>query len=283
MFTRKPYFKDAALQQQYERDGYVIVDNVLSKTKIEELAKLFKTVEPPGLDRMYCNIYDRNAEENEKIDKTLVNAFSGKFDEIFSDCRMTNGVFLVKGTGQNTASVMHQDWSSVDESKYDSLAIWCPLTDVDESNGCIYVVKGSHRIFNTIRSLTIPKLYLEFNPELEPFLTPVPVKAGQVLIYAHQLFHGSKPKLSGEPRVAVVIGVIPNDARMIYFFRDQTRPDTLELYETNTDFYFNGISKYYDQQRPVGLPKTGELRGIKYMITREEFFETMRNLKPSGN
>lgn len=279
----KSYFKDSALQQQFDREGFVIIDRVLDEKQISELTTLFKSIEPSELNRMYCNIYDRSVEENEKIDAILVNTFSEKFDQIFHGCRMVNGVFLAKGNGPQTASIMHQDWNSVDETYFESLAMWTPLEDVDATNGCIYVIKGSHRIFKSVRSLTLPTLYLDFDAELEPYLTPVPMKAGQTLIYAHNLFHGSKPKYNGGVRAAIVIGVVPSDARTIYYFRNGSVPDLVELFETNTDFYLNGISKYLNRQRPDDLPKIGELRGNKFSITREEFFETLRKSRHSAN
>lgn len=271
-----PHFKDSALQKQYDRDGYVLIDGMIDKAHVEKLSALFKKIEPHGLDKMYCNIYDRSVEENEMIDKTAYEAFAPRFDTVFNDCHLSRAVFIAKGNGPNTASIMHQDWNNVDETKFESFAMWTPLEDVDETNGCIYVVKGSHRMFQSLRSMTIPTLYLDFDSELEPYLTPVPVRAGQTLIYAHNLFHGSKPKYSGGVRAAIVVGVMPNDARTIYYFRDQSNPGLVELFETDSDFYLNGISKYYDQKRPVDLRKIGEMRGEKFTLTREEFFETMR-------
>ena len=49
------------------------------------------------------------------------------------------------------------------------------------------------------------------------------------------------------------------------------------------DFYMNGISKYMDRKRPADLPKVGETRNRKFMITREDFFETMRGNRASVN
>lgn len=278
----KPHFKDPALQQQYDRDGYVLLDGMVDKPHIENLSAIFRQIEPPGLDRMYCNIYNRPAEENEKIDRAIYDAFAPRFDAVFSDCHLSRAVFLAKGNGPDTASIMHQDWNNVDETQFESLAMWTPLEDVDETNGCIYVVKGSHRMFQSVRSMTVPTLYLDFDDELEKYITPVPVKAGQALVYAHNLFHGSKPKFEGAVRAAVVIGIIPNDARTIYYFRDAANPGLVELFETNRDFYLNGISKYYDMKRPADLPKIGELHGNKFTITREEFFETMRRRHSSN-
>lgn len=280
----KQYFKDPAVQQQYDRNGYVVIDGMLEPSQIQELKQLFKSIEPPGLSKMYCNIYDRSHEENEHIAKTLYNAYSKKFNEHFINCSMNSGVFLAKGNGPDTASILHQDWNSVDEENFESLTIWTPLDDVDETNGCIYAVDGSHRIFNVLRSITIPTLYLDFDAELEPFLTPIPMKGGQTLVFAHNLFHGSKPKLSGNVRAAAVIGIMPDDARTIYYYNDQEKnPGVIELFETSRDFYLNGISKYLDRHRPDDLPKVGEIHREKFTVSREEFFETLRKLQPSTN
>lgn len=278
----KPIFRNTVLQQQFDRDGFILIENMLSREQMDELEKLFRTIEPDGLDRMYSNIYDRSKDENVNIDRIIRQCISEKLNNILQNFVLFQCVFLVKGVGPKGVSILHQDWSSVDEDRFESLSIWCPLTDTNEENGCLYVAKGSHRIFRTVRCFTHPTVFMEFDNEIEPFVAPVYVKAGQAVIYAHNLFHGSKPNNSGTARIAVTAGIFPDEAKSLFYFQDKTKPDVIEIFETNEEFFQSGIAKFFNHARPDHLVKAGELKG-KFSITRDEFIAEMKKRRSNPN
>lgn len=273
----KPIFKDIELQKQFDRDGYVIVDNMLGAEQMRQLGALFHKISPAHLDRLYINMFDRSNEENIEISNAIVTAFAPRVHSLTENCRLETGVFITKGIGEQGVCDLHQDWNCVDEERFVSISIWCPLVDVDENSGCLYVVKGSHRMFRSVRTITLKGLALAFDDELEPLLTPLPVKAGQAVLYAHNLFHGSKPIYSGNARVAAVGGIFPNDAQIIHYYKNDAQKGLIEIFDTPKDFYINNISKYYDMKRPDDLRKIGEFHCNDCTITRENFFETVRS------
>lgn len=86
----------------------------------------------------------------------------------------------------------HQDWSSMQGSA-DSLVIWLPLTDMDDSLGPLEIIPGSHERGLRASTLTaggFGQLLDESIASGESFV-PVPMKAGDVLVFSSMLIHRS--------------------------------------------------------------------------------------------
>jgi ectoine hydroxylase-related dioxygenase (phytanoyl-CoA dioxygenase family) len=109
----------------------------------------------------------------------------------------------------------HQDYSYWTRTKpLAHLTCWCALDDVNEENGCVQYIPGSHKWgllpkpviagnFDGIRD------YLN-EEQLRQFENPVaaPVKAGEAIFHHPLTLHGSGENKSNRPRRAFVINVI---------------------------------------------------------------------------
>lgn len=274
---REPMFNDNQKQADFERDGFITLP-LLQQDEIEELQQLFDETRPEEIQGIYSNVHGNTEENNRIIDQRITEIFERRLEGMFKDSYIAGSTFLVKGTGENSASTLHQDWNNVDETRFDSLSIWCPLVDVDEQNGCLQVLPGSHRMFNTIRSITIPSVYLDFDEDIAPYLRSVPVKAGTAVIYAHNLFHGSKPNYTDQVRVSVVTGVLPKKAQHLHYYKDKTRNDhTVEAFKIDRDFFFSGLLDLYDGRRPDQLEKAGEVKYDCSLLSKEAIFRRLNN------
>jgi phytanoyl-CoA hydroxylase len=103
------------------------------------------------------------------------------------------------GSGASTFP-WHQDRGYLDVEP-DTVTVWTPLDDVDERNGCIWVVPGSHR-----RGLLPHGRPHEANWHLTTDVpergTPVPLKAGHAIAFSGLTLHRSLGNGSGAPRRA---------------------------------------------------------------------------------
>ena len=80
--------------------------------------------------------------------------------DLLDDHRLFNTSILVKWPGQDGAMGTHQDWTFVDEDRFRSVTVWCPLVDVEQRNGALELLPGSHRILTHARcSPTLPETY----------------------------------------------------------------------------------------------------------------------------
>ncbi|MCB1041120.1 MAG: phytanoyl-CoA dioxygenase family protein [Acidimicrobiales bacterium] len=235
-------FRDPAHQAAFERDGFLQVP-FLDEPELRALDDLWARYGDDGVRGIYSNVHDRDRATNDVIDRTITSTFARAAEALFVDHRQAGASFLVKGAGPDSASTPHQDWANAEEDRALSLSIWCPLVDVDERNGALQVLPGTHRLRRTVRSLDTDSLYLDFDDDLEPHLVAVPCRRGEAVVYAHNLFHGSKPNTSDRARVACVSGVLPRWARSIHLRRSDTAdPDEFDLLEVERDFYFSGIA-----------------------------------------
>lgn len=98
---------------------------------------------------------------------------------------------------------------------------WIALDDVDESNGCMWMVPGSHKWGNHIKTLEsnaqadffdIAKKFPD-RDDVRPI--PWPVKRGEVSFHHSMTFHGSHANTSDRPRRAIALHFMTGDARFV--------------------------------------------------------------------
>ena len=245
------FFKDSILQQQISTKGFVKVYQLVQPNEIQELSEMFVKTSPPEIHGMYSNVFNNPYEVNVRIDALMRKIFLPLMDEYLVDCDYTGGVFLAKGTTDKSVSYLHQDWNNVDENLSASFNFWCPLVDVDETNGALQCIAGSHSLFQTIRSINHPSVFLEFSPAIEPYLTAVDAKKGDVIFYLHNVFHGSKPNYTDVVRPAVAMGVKPKNAQQIHYMKNEE--GLIEMFEIDyREFFFRTIYEY-NQGKPLTL------------------------------
>ena len=103
---------------------------------------------------------------------------------------------------------------------------WIALDDVDVTNGCMWMVPGSHKWGNQIA-------LLENNPHEQFFdvgkgftppagaeidrvrVTPWPVRKGEVSFHHSMTWHGSHENRSDRPRRAIALHFMTGDARFV--------------------------------------------------------------------
>ncbi len=266
-------FKDKAIQQEFDTKGFVCLP-ALNAEQIEEITRLYSEVKPKSNPGIYSNVQDQPKELNRKIADTIKGAFSEFIATHFQEVQIAGCSYLVKQSGEGSQSEMHQDYTLVEEDKFTSLSIWCPMCDVDENNGCLQVINGSHKWFSALRSVNIPSLYLGFEEQLTRHLTPVAVKAGTAVLYAHNLFHGSKPNLSSEIRISSTISIAPKQAKLSHFFKQK---DHILQVEIDEDFYYTTMPIYRSEGRLVDIKPIQKLPlTLVNEVSNEKFYETAK-------
>lgn len=104
-------------------------------------------------------------------------------------------------------NMWHQDWPYWPTlSEPHQVTAWIALDEADESNGCMSMVKGSHKWGDNIADLHLIKnfenLPAEFRGQkIGPTLTPV--KSGHVHFHHGLTWHGSNKNASPRPRRAI--------------------------------------------------------------------------------
>ncbi len=94
------------------------------------------------------------------------------------------------------ATPWHQDQGVItaEADNTDVLSVWIPITDATVENGCLAIIPGSHREGLAPHCFEIPERFRELN------VTPMPMKAGSILMFHRLVKHCSLPNLSDDIR-----------------------------------------------------------------------------------
>lgn len=271
---KRPYFHDPVHQAQYELDGYLVLP-MLSPAEVKEFSALFEEIRPPQVSKMYSNVLDQPYEVNKRVDDLIKSRLTERMAKIFINCTAPRATLMAKGIDDESECIFHQDWTTVDElSDYQSFTYWIPLVDVDAHNGALWVIKGSHRLFKTCRSFNYPSACFGFSPESEALATLLPMRAGEVCIFANTIFHGSKRNYSDSIRVTITGGILPAETPNIHYRFDE-KTGLLDVWEVDHDFYYREMPQICRGNIPDSLKAVRQVQPASSTPTQEEIFEAL--------
>ena len=129
------------------------------------------------------------------------------------DVCFTHQQYVTKHPDEKTRTDVpwHQDNGYGQLAPATDLTVWTTLDDCDEANGCLWVIPGSHK-----RGL------LPHHPEsglmtatVEEQGIPLPMKAGDAVIFGSLLLHRSLPNTTDKTRVAMYVRYCTPDVVMV--------------------------------------------------------------------
>ena len=129
------------------------------------------------------------------------------------------GAFISKGPLGWNAVELHQDWTYTQEPTVRAVVVWCPLADADETSGGLHVVPGSHRWSARLGgSGEVPGRLSAVGAALADTgaAVPVPLRAGEAVLYDAALLHGSPPNAGDDARVAAAVALAPAGASLVH-------------------------------------------------------------------
>lgn len=240
--------KAAALNAELAGKGYVIVP-FLNPDEVAALKALFHEEMPATPDGFYATTHEQDAGFKQRISKAIHAILKRGFEEHLGQATPLGGALISKAPGEKSILPLHQDWNIVDESRFRSYNVWIPLVDVNEFNGVVQVLEGSHDKEQTFRGPNLMPTLQGVSIAVLQEMKSLPMTAGQALIYDHALWHASPVNQSDELRLAAVFGVIPEQANMQFYYQDGN--EVVE-YASNPEFFLSGNP----QEGPAGLTET---------------------------
>lgn len=213
-------FRDDALEAQFLRDGYVVVDFADDATRADLLVaygELESGIEEGYYPSLMSPDLDYKAETHARVRDLVWPHFSQVIDGY--ECLLA--VYMVKHPGPDTEVPPHQDWIIADESRRPSMNVWMPLTEVTEEMGQMRVLPGSHRWLEGLRgSPTFPTqweaVYERVRDEL---MESVEIPVGKAMIYDIRLLHGTPANTSDQTRIVTSVYAIPTGTSPIHYYR----------------------------------------------------------------
>ena len=197
---------------QYKKDGYIAPIDVLTKDEAEEVKKEIEYIEKKwpneieGLGRNYVHLISPVLDKVSHNSKILdaVESIIGK------DILVCGTTLFIKNPDKKGFVSFHQDAKYIGLEPYNWVTGWLAVTDANEENGCMRMLKGSHKKdlkfhdqkFDENNLLTRGQT-IENVPINET--TPVILKAGQLSLHHPTIIHGSGLNKSKERRIGFAI------------------------------------------------------------------------------
>ena len=197
---------------QYKEEGYFAPIDVLTKDEAEEVKKEIEYIEKKwpneieGLGRNYVHLISPVLDKVSHNSKILdaVESIIGK------DILVCGTTLFIKNPDKKGFVSFHQDAKYIGLEPYNWVTGWLAVTDANEENGCMRMLKGSHKKdlkfhdqkFDENNLLTRGQT-IENVPINET--TPVILKAGQLSLHHPTIIHGSGLNKSKERRIGFAI------------------------------------------------------------------------------
>jgi len=270
-------FINPDLQKEIEEKGFLPLP-FFTANELAKANKLYQELHPDGTppqmrNGIHMTYWCSDREYKVYIKEQLLQIVTPAANRLFTHFRCVNPVFIVKIGDVNTTFPIHQDWSIVDETQYQAYNVWIPLHDVNEHNGGLWMVKGSHKLANYVRGAGVlfPDLS-SIEEYIKPIITPVPLKAGDAVFFYHRTIHGSPPNLTASPRIAVSFSVLPKEVSLQIYFQKNEESE-LEAYEVEDNFIYNYENVRDDTPNipPIGN-RVKVLKGLSAQVITLEVF-----------
>lgn len=275
MLDHEPIILDPSLNEQLFKDGYVTMP-LLNSEEVDQLKKEFyKTHSQGEVSGLYVTSTSKDPDTIETANRAIKKAFKRAIELNFKNINALGGTFITKPANEDQPLHPHQDWNIVDETKFRSFTIWVPLQDVNDANGCMYVLPRSHEWIRGYRHVTIPCVYGRIYDQVWEQMMPIHLKAGQALIFDHALVHASKPNRSDQIRIAATHSMLSKNAEMRFYWNNN---GTVEEFECHNEYYITEEAKH----GPSDLPKIKDVDFEIRQVDENEFYELAAIKKPSN-
>lgn len=200
---------------QYHRDGYVVPDFQMPAAVLDSIrARHAALLEREPRFRDYCPMlldfdagFLQYCENDEILD--MVSQLIG------ADVALWNTSFFAKPAGNGKRTPWHQDGEYWPIRPLATCTAWLAVDDSTVENGCLRVIKGSHkaralRAHNTVTAddvtLTQELDRAEYD---ESQAVDIELRAGQISLHDVYLLHGSESNTSPRSRRAMTMRFMP--------------------------------------------------------------------------
>ena len=238
-------FRDENLQREFDENGFVKF-RLLSKAQIRRIQDFYlKTQEQHETVIDKKKFHATNDTDNPELisgaDSFIKEVVGEEIDKHFFNYKTIAASYLVKQPSDASELGPHQDLRFVDEEKFYSFNVWVATEATNKTNGCLRFLKGSHKLYDTIRPLpSYPWKYKSVASIIPDYFTDVPTEEGECIILNHACIHASYPNLSGHTRVAAILAMVPQQADILHYFLPEGDPkNNVEKYSMTLDDFIN--------------------------------------------
>ncbi len=261
---------DAQIQAKLDKDGFAVV-GALSDEAMSALSVLIPQVPLAAGSPFYYSLLNNDFQTNQRIQHQIQTALVAFFESHFNNYRTVTESYLIKPAQTADELFLHQDWCYTDEQLFKAYNVWIPMQDVNEENGALFFLPGSHAWFDTKRSGSLPTGRIASTGAfIHKSLVKCLAKKGEVILFNPATFHGSFPNNSNTDRLIITTTVIDSFAPFLYYQKESN--ETVTVHELADNFFLKDLKTLAVGQ----TPDVPALKQINYchQIVSEHMLET---------
>lgn len=268
----------------FKENGYVVIKNIVSEYAINSILAAFNKL------KSHSNYYESDgfitsANYGIEIQNQLHTILKEVNDEILPKLFHIDKIYhdllnvlVLKFNKDKTEFFPHQDVSLIEETKGNTIFAWIPTTDINEKNGNLLVLSGSHNKFRWQRTHDQANSPLKnIHPEILKLMVPLYISKGDLVLFDNALIHASAPNSTNEVRIAMNTGIAAKSSPLIHYKTIPNNKNNIEKFFIDEDFWYKGyyINPDYIPQKYFPAIKEKIYRTKDFSIT--EFKKIMDN------
>ncbi len=241
------YFLDVKQKNDYCKNGYVIIENVVTEDAIqiiEETYALLKKSKTYFEAEGFITSPNYGEEIQQTVTKNLIKVnriILPKFLDIKKCVYDYFSLLVIKFNTDKSYVEPHQDVAMIDETISTSSYLWIPTQDINETNGALLVLPGSHIWAGWQKTHNREITPLKKNSKwLLSKMIPLFLKKGDLIMFDASLIHGSMPNISERERIAMNTSIISKNIPMVHYEKNPATPKGMvEKYNIDLNFWKN--------------------------------------------
>lgn len=201
---------------QYQTEGYLHVPSLIDAARLAELnSERCRFADPDPPLSVVQQLVHRSKLMREFVSQGPQVALA--VEVLGPDVCFTHQQYVSKGAGAGDASEVpwHQDSGYGRLEPPTDLTIWIALSDTDERNGCLWILPGSHRLGLQPHHRAGRLIGADVNSQKENQGIPVPMAAGDALLFSGHLLHRSLENRTRVARHALYLRYCTPDVIMV--------------------------------------------------------------------
>jgi ectoine hydroxylase-related dioxygenase (phytanoyl-CoA dioxygenase family) len=256
----------------FTRNGFVRKP-LLTTQQVETLTILYKQYFPNGTEDFFSSTFLEDISLKETISSQLCDVLLPAISTYVENYKVLGAQFLIKNAGDGGQMPYHQDWTIVDETTDRSITAWIGLDDINEHNGGIKAIPGTHRFSRALRGPGNFDALADIQQILDDYAHTLTMHAGEAFIFDHSLMHGSGKNKTQKPRIAVALGLTHKDAPLVFHHRKNE--NTFDAYAAPDNFF---ITFPNNGKPPAGLTPFKTIPQPLKKIVPAELIKFMKDL-----
>lgn len=238
-------FKDKNIENQFRQKGYVLIP-LVSGHEIDALKNQLTHFKPSdnfkgnqdtaiGKQSFHITFFDRDYDYKKEMFEFTKLYFKEATSNLLSEYKCIQANVFLKPSSAGFV-FPHQNLTTVDEKKYNSISFWLPLQDTNFENGTVCLIPRSQEIPIKYRNTHLYWPFTDYcmTEEGKALFVPIEVKKGELLILDDRIIHYTPVNKSKEDRWVLHSLWAPKEAQIKFFSKKDAQ---IEIYDVEDDFW----------------------------------------------